>query len=230
MLLGDYTASDFAWIALAAFLVLVGVGLFYFLFRLGETLGQVTKTVEHTEDEMLPVINKAGGTLDRVNRELDKVDVMTTSATDAVKAADTAVRTVSSAVTYPVQKIAGLTAAFATASRRSSPGATSTRRCAPRKRQRHGESAISPRTSRTPAPRSAAFTPRASRTSATEDPRRRRSGRARSSNAKVFTTLFVSGSISTTVRLPRHATHTAVRPVATSTGSSPARIVFSVTP
>lgn len=112
MPLADYTASDFAWIALAAFLVLFGVGLFYFLFRLGETLGQVTKTVEHTETEMLPVINKAGGTLDRVNRELDKVDVMTTSAADAVKAADTAVRTVSGAVTYPVQKLAGLTAAL----------------------------------------------------------------------------------------------------------------------
>lgn len=110
MLIADYTASDLAWIALAAFLVLTGVGLFYFLFRFGETLGQVTKTVEHTETEMLPVINKAGGTLDRVNRELDKVDVMTTSATDAVKAADTAVRTVSSAVTYPIQKIAGLVA------------------------------------------------------------------------------------------------------------------------
>jgi uncharacterized protein YoxC len=110
MLIADYTASDLAWIALAAFLVLAGVGLFYFLFRFGETLGQVTKTVEHTETEMLPVINKAGGTLDRVNRELDKVDIMTTSATDAVKAADTAVRTVSSAVTYPVQKIAGLVA------------------------------------------------------------------------------------------------------------------------
>ncbi len=110
MVIADYTASDLAWIALAAFLVLAGVGLFYFLFRFGETLGQVTKTVEHTETEMLPVINKAGGTLDRVNRELDKVDIMTTSATDAVKAADTAVRTVSSAVTYPVQKIAGLVA------------------------------------------------------------------------------------------------------------------------
>jgi uncharacterized protein YoxC len=110
MLVADYTASDLAWIALAAFLVLTGVGLFYFLFRFGETLGQVTKTVEHTETEMLPVINKAGGTLDRVNRELDKVDVMTSSASDAVQAADTAVRAVSNAVTYPVQKIAGLVA------------------------------------------------------------------------------------------------------------------------
>jgi len=109
--LADFSASDLAWVALAVFLVLFGIGLFYFLFRFGETLGQVTKTVEHTEDEVLPVINKAGGTLDRVNRELDKVDVMTDSALDAVKAADTAVRTVSNAVTYPVQKLAGLAAA-----------------------------------------------------------------------------------------------------------------------
>ena len=110
MPIADYAASDFAWIALAAFLVLAGVGLFYFLFRFGETMGQATKTIEHTEVEMLPVINKAGGTLDRVNRELDKVDVMTDSALDAVKAADTAVRTVSNAVTYPVQKLTGLVA------------------------------------------------------------------------------------------------------------------------
>src|SRR6266498_5740408 len=105
-----YTASDFVWLALGLFLVLCGVGMLYFLFRFGETLGQVTKTVEHTETEVLPVINKAGGTLDRVNRELDKVDVMTDSAVDAVKAADTAVRTVSNVVTYPLQKLAGLTA------------------------------------------------------------------------------------------------------------------------
>jgi uncharacterized protein YoxC len=108
--LADYSASDFAWLALGVFLILFGVGLFYFLFRFGETLGQVTKTVEHTETEVLPVINKAGGTLDRVNRELDKVDVMTDSAVDAVKAADTAVRTVSNVVTAPIQKLAGLAA------------------------------------------------------------------------------------------------------------------------
>jgi uncharacterized protein YoxC len=108
VLLADYTASDFAWIALAAFLCLVGVGLFYALFRLGETLGQTTKTLEHTEAEMLPVIHKGGETLDRVNRELDKVDVATDSALAAVQAADTAVRTVSNAVAYPVTKLAAL--------------------------------------------------------------------------------------------------------------------------
>ena len=52
MVLADYTASDFAWIALAAFLCLVGVGLLYALFRLGEMLGQTTKTIEHTEAEL----------------------------------------------------------------------------------------------------------------------------------------------------------------------------------
>lgn len=110
MPLAEYTASDLAWVALAAFLCLVGVGLFYALFRLGETLGQTTKTIEHAEAELLPVIHKGGEALDRVNRELDKVDVATDSALAAVQAADTAVRTVSSAVAYPVAKLAGLVA------------------------------------------------------------------------------------------------------------------------
>jgi hypothetical protein len=108
--LADFTATDAAWVALAAFLVLTGVGLFYFFFRAGETLGQVTRTIEHAEVEVLPVVNKAGGTLDRVNRELDKVGVVTDSAVDATRAADTAVRTVSGAVTRPVQKLAGFMA------------------------------------------------------------------------------------------------------------------------
>ena len=110
MILADYTASDFAWLALAAFLCLVGVGLLYALFRLGEVLGQTTKTIEHTEAELLPVISKSGETLDKVNRELDKVDVATDSALAAVQAADTAVRTVTGAVVYPVTKLAGMIA------------------------------------------------------------------------------------------------------------------------
>ena len=48
------------------------------------------------------MINKGGGTLDRVNHELDKVDEATDSAVDAVQAVDKAVRAVSCAVTTPV--------------------------------------------------------------------------------------------------------------------------------
>ena len=73
-------------------------------------LGQATKTIEHTEAEVLPVISKGGVTLDKVNREPDKVEVATDSALAAVQAADTAVRTVTGAVTYPVTKLAGLIA------------------------------------------------------------------------------------------------------------------------
>ena len=44
---------------------------------------------------MLPVIDKAGGTVDRVNAQLDKLDRMTDSAVDAAESVDTAVRAVS---------------------------------------------------------------------------------------------------------------------------------------
>jgi hypothetical protein len=60
---------------------------------------------------VLPVVNKSGGTLDRVNKELDKVDVMTDSAVEAVGAIDRAVRAVSAIVTAPVEALAGVAAA-----------------------------------------------------------------------------------------------------------------------
>jgi hypothetical protein len=53
-------------------------------------------------------VTKVQGTIDRVNHQLDKADVVTTSAIDAVDAADTALRAVSIAVTRPVEKISGV--------------------------------------------------------------------------------------------------------------------------
>jgi hypothetical protein len=58
----------------------------------------------------MPVINKVGGSVDRVNGQLDKVDLITDSAVDAAESLDTAVRVVSGAVTWPVQKVSGLAA------------------------------------------------------------------------------------------------------------------------
>jgi uncharacterized protein YoxC len=110
VLLADFTASDGAWVALAVFLVLAGLGLVYSLVRLGAAFGQVSRTVRHAEEEVLPVIGKAGGTLDRVNRELDKVDEVTDRAVGAVKAVDGAVRSLAGAVSYPAQRLAGLAA------------------------------------------------------------------------------------------------------------------------
>jgi hypothetical protein len=110
LILLDFTWSDAAWAALAVFLLVVGFGLLYVCIRLGATLAGLTSLIRGSEREVLPVINKTGGTLDRVNLQLDKVDRMSDSAVDAVDHADTAVRAVSRAITRPVQKVSGLAA------------------------------------------------------------------------------------------------------------------------
>jgi uncharacterized protein YoxC len=104
--------SDVAYAALSVFLVAVGLALAYAFVRLGGTLGRVSAFIKGAEDELLPVITKVGGTVDRVNSQLDKVDQVTDSAADAVQSVDSAVRTVSFAITAPVRKISGLAAGF----------------------------------------------------------------------------------------------------------------------
>ena len=54
------------------------------------------------------MINEAGGTVQRVNAQLDKADRVTDSAVDIADSVDTAVRAVTIAITRPVQKVAGL--------------------------------------------------------------------------------------------------------------------------
>ena len=103
-----FSAGDAAYVALAVFLVAVGLGLGYAFLRLGETFGRLSALIRGTERELLPVISKVGGSVDRVNAQLDKLDQVTDSAVDAVEAADSAVRTVSFAVKAPVKKLAGV--------------------------------------------------------------------------------------------------------------------------
>ena len=103
-----FDAIDGLWIALSVFLVLVAIGLTYVLVRLGGTVGQLTSFLKGLERETLPVINETGGTVQRVNSQLDKADLVTDSAVDIADNVDTAVRAVSFAITRPVLKIAGL--------------------------------------------------------------------------------------------------------------------------
>jgi uncharacterized protein YoxC len=105
-----FTWGNLADLALSIFLIAVGLGLAYLFLRLAETFKRVSTFVRKTEREFLPVLTKVGGTVDRVNSQLDKVDRITDSAVDAVVAVDTGVRTVSSAVRRPVQKVAGFAA------------------------------------------------------------------------------------------------------------------------
>lgn len=108
-----FSWNDLADLALAVFLFFVGLSFAYAFVRLGGTLGRVSAFIKGTQEELLPVINKTGGTVDRVNAQLDKVDLVTDSAVDAADSVDTAVRAVSFAIQRPVQKIAGLAAGIA---------------------------------------------------------------------------------------------------------------------
>ena len=104
---------DLAYLALSVFLLAVGLGLGYAFLRLGGTLGRLSAFIKGTQEELLPVIHKVGGTVDRVNGQLDKVDRVTDSAVDAADSVDTAVRAVSFAIARPVQKLSGLAAGIA---------------------------------------------------------------------------------------------------------------------
>src|SRR5438132_5139506 len=108
MIAATFTWGDLAYLALAVFLLAVGLGLGYAFLRLGETFGRLSAFMRGTEREPLPVMAKVGGSVDRVNAQLDKLDHATDSAVDAVDAVDQAVRSVSFAVKTPVQKLAGL--------------------------------------------------------------------------------------------------------------------------
>jgi hypothetical protein len=78
--------------------------------RLGGTFARLSTFISGVQEEVLPVINKTGTTVDHVNEQLAKVDVITDSAVDATQSVDTAIRAVSYAVTRPVQKLAGFAA------------------------------------------------------------------------------------------------------------------------
>jgi uncharacterized protein YoxC len=105
-----FSAGDAAYWGLAIFLVLLGVGSIFALFKLGRLFDRVSSLVQGTERDALPVVVKTGGTVDRVNYQLDKLDTVTDSAVSMADSADTAVRAVSTAITTPVEKVSGFAA------------------------------------------------------------------------------------------------------------------------
>jgi hypothetical protein len=104
------SAGDTAYLALAVFLVAVGLAGAWALLRLANTFDRLSSLIGGAERDLLPVAAKLGGTVERVNAHLDKLDPATDSAVGAVVAADQAVRSVSFAVSRPVQKITGVSA------------------------------------------------------------------------------------------------------------------------
>lgn len=113
---GD-TAKALMWLGLAVLFALAGLGLGYVLWRLGRILRRAERDLHRTVDEVVPLIAKAGVSMDRVNDQLGKVDVMMDSAVDMTEALDTAVRSVSYAVTEPVRAVSTTVAGAAEAAR-----------------------------------------------------------------------------------------------------------------
>jgi uncharacterized protein YoxC len=105
-----FTTGDLWRLALAVFLFAVGITLAFLLVRLAGTAARLSAFIRGAEDSLLPMIGKVGGSVDRVNVQLDKVDKITDSAIDAADSVDTAVRAVSLAITRPVQKVSGFAA------------------------------------------------------------------------------------------------------------------------
>jgi hypothetical protein len=108
-----FSAGDAAYWGLAIFLVLAGVGSLLALVKLGRLFDRLSSFVRGTERDLLPVLVKTGGTVDRVNYQLDKLDTVTDSAVSMADSADTAVRAVSTAISTPVEKVSGLAAGIA---------------------------------------------------------------------------------------------------------------------
>jgi hypothetical protein len=107
------TGGDVAYWGLAVFLVALGLGSLYMLVKLGQLFGRLSSFIRGTERDLLPVIVKTGGTVDRINYQLDKADTVTDSAVSMADSADTAVRAVSYAIAKPVEKVSGLAAGLA---------------------------------------------------------------------------------------------------------------------
>lgn len=112
MLVASFTWTNLWQLALAVFLFGAGIGLAYALLMLGESLRRTAALIRGTQEELLPVVGKLGGTVDRVNVQLQKVEAITDSAVDAAEAVDGTVRALSRVVTTPVRKLSSLTAAL----------------------------------------------------------------------------------------------------------------------
>ena len=105
-IVGASTPSMALRYAAAFFLVVVGIGLIYALVRLGGTLRSAEKLLTDVDTEVVPLLKQATETLDGVNTELDKVDVVMSSVVDATEKVDQTTRIVESAITVPAKKAA----------------------------------------------------------------------------------------------------------------------------
>ena len=110
--------SDVLRAAASFFLVVTGVTLAYALIRAAHTLDRTSVAIDRTVDETVPVLEKAGETLDQVSVQLAHTERITGTAADAVEAAERSARAVVEGIARPVNAVAGAMAAVQSAARR----------------------------------------------------------------------------------------------------------------
>ena len=92
--------------AAAFFFVLVAIAAAYALFKAGKTLERVDKVLTDVDTEAVPLMQKAGTTLDGVNANLGNVDQITKDVADITDKIDTMANVVEGAVSTPARKAA----------------------------------------------------------------------------------------------------------------------------
>jgi hypothetical protein len=102
------SAGDVLDYALAFFFVAIGIFFAWALLWLGRVFQRTASLIKGAERDALPVVVKAGTTVDLVNENLEKMTEVTDSAVSMADSADTAVRAVSTVLVTPVKKVSGL--------------------------------------------------------------------------------------------------------------------------
>lgn len=96
--------------AAAFFFVLVALAAAYALIKAGKALGRVDKVLSDVDEQGIPLMQKAGGTLDGVNASLGNVDEITRDVAGITDKLDTMAGAVEGAVTTPARKAAAFSA------------------------------------------------------------------------------------------------------------------------
>lgn len=96
--------------AAAFFFILVAIAAAYALFKAGKAMGRVEQVLADVDKEALPLIGKAGKTLDEVNVSLANVGEITKDVSQMTEKVDRMAGAVESAVTAPARKAAAFSA------------------------------------------------------------------------------------------------------------------------
>ncbi len=109
------TSSDVLRYAAAFFFVLVAIGIAYACFKVAKALDRVDVVMADVDREAVPLMQKAGVTLDNVNANLTNVDDITRDVAGITDKIDSMANAIEGAVTVPARKAAAFSAGVQTA-------------------------------------------------------------------------------------------------------------------